>query len=87
MARGAIAAGPQGHDDTVAGLHLTAENLAGRRNKLGTVLIERCFVDQCALIEHGELIVRRPSCRQGPQFASVRLLNTRPRAIFFDRLS
>ena len=26
---------------TVAGLHLTAENLAGRRNKLGTVLIER----------------------------------------------
>jgi hypothetical protein len=26
---------------TVAGLHLTAENLAGRRNKLGTILIER----------------------------------------------
>jgi CBS domain containing-hemolysin-like protein len=26
---------------TVAGLHLTAENLAGRRNKLGTVLIEQ----------------------------------------------
>ena len=25
----------------VAGLQLTAENLAGRRNKLGTVLIER----------------------------------------------
>jgi CBS domain containing-hemolysin-like protein len=26
---------------TVAGLHLTAENLAGRRNKLGTVLVEQ----------------------------------------------
>ena len=26
---------------TVAGLRLTAENLAGRRNKLGTVLVER----------------------------------------------
>jgi CBS domain containing-hemolysin-like protein len=30
-----------GSDATVAGLRLTAENLAGRRNKLGTVLIER----------------------------------------------
>jgi len=30
-----------GAEATVAGLHLTAENLAGRRNKLGTVLIER----------------------------------------------
>jgi CBS domain containing-hemolysin-like protein len=30
-----------GSEVTVAGLHLTAENLAGRRNKLGTVLIER----------------------------------------------
>ena len=30
-----------GSEATVAGLHLTAENLAGRRNKLGTVLIER----------------------------------------------
>ncbi len=26
---------------TVSGLHLTAENVAGRRNKLGTVLVER----------------------------------------------
>jgi CBS domain containing-hemolysin-like protein len=30
-----------GAEATVAGLKLTAENLAGRRNKLGTVLIER----------------------------------------------
>jgi CBS domain containing-hemolysin-like protein len=30
-----------GSSATVAGLRLTAENLAGRRNKLGTVLIER----------------------------------------------
>jgi CBS domain containing-hemolysin-like protein len=30
-----------GSTATVAGLRLTAENLAGRRNKLGTVLIER----------------------------------------------
>jgi CBS domain containing-hemolysin-like protein len=30
-----------GSEATVVGLHLTAENLAGRRNKLGTVLIER----------------------------------------------
>jgi len=30
-----------GSEATVANLHLTAENLAGRRNKLGTVLIER----------------------------------------------
>ncbi|HEX4829572.1 MAG TPA: hemolysin family protein [Trebonia sp.] len=30
-----------GSEATVAGLHLTAENLAGRRNKLGTVLVER----------------------------------------------
>ena len=30
-----------GSKATVAGLHLTAENLAGRRNRLGTVLIER----------------------------------------------
>jgi CBS domain containing-hemolysin-like protein len=30
-----------GSEATVAGLHLTAENVAGRRNKLGTVLIER----------------------------------------------
>ena len=26
---------------TVRGLRLTAENLAGRRNKIGTVLVER----------------------------------------------
>jgi CBS domain containing-hemolysin-like protein len=30
-----------GADATVAGLRLTAENLAGRRNKLGTVLVQR----------------------------------------------
>jgi CBS domain containing-hemolysin-like protein len=30
-----------GSEATVAGLRLTAENLAGRRNKLGTVLVER----------------------------------------------
>ena len=30
-----------GSQATVSGLHLTAENLAGRRNKLGTVLVER----------------------------------------------
>jgi CBS domain containing-hemolysin-like protein len=30
---------------TVAGLRLTAENLAGRRNKLGTVLVERVGAD------------------------------------------
>jgi CBS domain containing-hemolysin-like protein len=30
-----------GSEATVAGLHLTAEILAGRRNKLGTVLVER----------------------------------------------
>jgi CBS domain containing-hemolysin-like protein len=30
-----------GSEATIAGLRLTAENLAGRRNKLGTVLIER----------------------------------------------
>jgi CBS domain containing-hemolysin-like protein len=30
-----------GSEATLAGLHLTAENVAGRRNKLGTVLIER----------------------------------------------
>jgi CBS domain containing-hemolysin-like protein len=37
-----------GAEATVAGLRLTAENLAGRRNKLGTVLIER-MEDQPAL--------------------------------------
>jgi CBS domain containing-hemolysin-like protein len=36
-----------GAEATVAGLRLTAENLAGRRNKLGTVLIER-MADQPA---------------------------------------
>jgi CBS domain containing-hemolysin-like protein len=30
-----------GSEATVTGLHLTAENIAGRRNKLGTVLVER----------------------------------------------
>jgi CBS domain containing-hemolysin-like protein len=30
-----------GSEATVAGLHLTAESLAGRRNKVGTVLVER----------------------------------------------
>ena len=30
-----------GAEATIQGLHLTAENVAGRRNKLGTVLIER----------------------------------------------
>jgi len=30
-----------GSEVTVAGLHLTAENVAGRRNKLGTVLVEQ----------------------------------------------
>src|ERR1700728_1163761 len=30
-----------GSEATVEGLHLTAENVAGRRNRLGTVLIER----------------------------------------------
>jgi CBS domain containing-hemolysin-like protein len=30
-----------GSEATVADLHLTAENVAGRRNRLGTVLIER----------------------------------------------
>jgi CBS domain containing-hemolysin-like protein len=35
-----------GSEATVAGLHLTAENLAGRRNKLGTVLIERVAGDE-----------------------------------------
>ncbi len=30
-----------GSEATVVGLHLTAENIAGRRNKLGTVLVER----------------------------------------------
>jgi CBS domain containing-hemolysin-like protein len=30
-----------GSEATVAGLHLTAENIAGRRNKLGTVLVKR----------------------------------------------
>jgi CBS domain containing-hemolysin-like protein len=30
-----------GSEATLAGLHLTAENVAGRRNKLGTVLINR----------------------------------------------
>jgi magnesium and cobalt exporter, CNNM family len=37
-----------GAEATVAGLRLTAENLAGRRNKLGTVLVER-------LEENGDL--------------------------------
>jgi CBS domain containing-hemolysin-like protein len=36
-----------GAEATVAGLRLTAENLAGRRNKLGTVLVER-IADQPA---------------------------------------
>ena len=35
-----------GSEATVAGLHLTAENLAGRRNKVGTVLIERVPAQQ-----------------------------------------
>lgn len=35
-----------GSEATVAGLRLTAENLAGRRNKLGTVLIERQEPDE-----------------------------------------
>jgi CBS domain containing-hemolysin-like protein len=30
-----------GSQATVGGLRLTAENLAGRRNKIGTVLVER----------------------------------------------
>ena len=30
-----------GSTATVHGLRLTAENLAGRRNKIGTVLVER----------------------------------------------
>ena len=30
-----------GSTATVQGLRLTAENLAGRRNKIGTVLVER----------------------------------------------
>jgi CBS domain containing-hemolysin-like protein len=30
-----------GSEATVSGLHLTAENLAGRRNKLGTVLVQQ----------------------------------------------
>jgi CBS domain containing-hemolysin-like protein len=30
-----------GSTATVRGLRLTAENLAGRRNKIGTVLVER----------------------------------------------
>jgi CBS domain containing-hemolysin-like protein len=30
-----------GSTATVSGLRLTAENLAGRRNKIGTVLVER----------------------------------------------
>ena len=34
-----------GAEATVAGLRLTAENLAGRRNKLGTVLVERVAAD------------------------------------------
>jgi CBS domain containing-hemolysin-like protein len=34
-----------GSEATVAGLHLTAEILAGRRNKLGTVLVERVAGD------------------------------------------
>jgi CBS domain containing-hemolysin-like protein len=34
-----------GAEATVAGLRLTAENLAGRRNKLGTVLVERVPAD------------------------------------------
>jgi CBS domain containing-hemolysin-like protein len=34
-----------GAEATVAGLRLTAENLAGRRNKLGTVLVERVGAD------------------------------------------
>jgi CBS domain containing-hemolysin-like protein len=40
-----------GAEATVAGLRLTAENLAGRRNKLGTVLVER-------LEEHPEQLSR-----------------------------
>ncbi|MGH3381286.1 MAG: transporter associated domain-containing protein, partial [Actinoallomurus sp.] len=35
-----------GSQATVAGLRLTAENLAGRRNKIGTVLVERALPDQ-----------------------------------------
>jgi CBS domain containing-hemolysin-like protein len=35
-----------GSEATVAGLRLTAENLAGRRNKLGTVLVERVPVEK-----------------------------------------
>jgi CBS domain containing-hemolysin-like protein len=42
-----------GAEATVAGLRLTAENLAGRRNKLGTVLIER-------LEENGEAKTPKP---------------------------
>ena len=34
---------------TVAGLRLTAENLSGRRNKLGTVLVERIPADDTSL--------------------------------------
>ncbi len=35
-----------GSEATIAGLHLTAENMAGRRNKLGTVLIEQIPAQQ-----------------------------------------
>jgi CBS domain containing-hemolysin-like protein len=35
-----------GSEATVCGLRLTAENLAGRRNKLGTVLVERIPADK-----------------------------------------
>jgi CBS domain containing-hemolysin-like protein len=39
-----------GSEATVAGLQLTAENLAGRRNKLGTVLVERLPADLSTLL-------------------------------------
>ncbi len=35
-----------GSETTVVGLHLTAESLAGRRNKVGTVLIERVPLEE-----------------------------------------
>jgi magnesium and cobalt exporter, CNNM family len=39
-----------GSEATVAGLRLTAENLAGRRNKLGTVLVEQVPADLSTLL-------------------------------------
>jgi CBS domain containing-hemolysin-like protein len=58
-----------GAEATVAGLRLTAENVAGRRNKLGTVLVER-LQDQPARRANSHPLSRTGASRLSPVHSS-----------------